>query len=138
MAVRLDEIFRVWPHREERVILTGHWHILSAIIATILLFYYVDMAGLKGKVRQWFGWAVIIGSDIAFASVTIFSMKRLLVTEFGQNNLVTWTMLMTEIGLATLLVVLALVMIWRLLDLFKRKGRWSEEFAESIDKEKTI
>ncbi|MBW1869870.1 MAG: hypothetical protein JRI73_11450, partial [Deltaproteobacteria bacterium] len=26
MAVRLDEIFRVWPAREERIELTGHWH----------------------------------------------------------------------------------------------------------------
>ena len=33
MAVKLDEIFRVWPAREERITLTGHWHILSAIIA---------------------------------------------------------------------------------------------------------
>ena len=29
MAVKLEEIFRVWPHREERVTLTGHWHILA-------------------------------------------------------------------------------------------------------------
>ena len=37
MAVKLDEIFRVWPAREERIELTGHWHALSAIIATIIL-----------------------------------------------------------------------------------------------------
>jgi len=37
MAVKLDEIIRVWPWREERIVLTGHWHILSAITATILL-----------------------------------------------------------------------------------------------------
>ncbi|MCK7526989.1 MAG: hypothetical protein MZV64_59985 [Ignavibacteriales bacterium] len=49
MAVRLDEIFRVWPAREERIELTGHWHVLSAIIATIILLYYGDMIGLKGK-----------------------------------------------------------------------------------------
>ncbi|MBU2496126.1 MAG: hypothetical protein KJ935_06500, partial [Candidatus Omnitrophica bacterium] len=36
MAIRLDEIFRVWPAREERIELTGHWHVLSAIIATII------------------------------------------------------------------------------------------------------
>src|SRR5690606_1993829 len=75
MAVKLDEIIRVWPWREERITLTGHWHILSGIIATIILMYYADMAGLKGWLRQWFGWAVIIGSDIAFAAVTVFSMK---------------------------------------------------------------
>jgi hypothetical protein len=52
MAIRLDEIFRVWPAREERIELTGHWHVLSAIIATIILLYYGDMLGFKGKVRQ--------------------------------------------------------------------------------------
>ncbi len=57
MAVRLDEIFRVWPAREERIELTGHWHVLSAIIATIILLYYGDMIGLKGKAAQavWLG-----------------------------------------------------------------------------------
>ena len=57
MAAKLDEIFRVWPHREERIILTGHWHILSGIIATIILFYYADLAGLKGKAPPvvWLG-----------------------------------------------------------------------------------
>src|SRR5512139_2885302 len=28
MAVKLDEIFRIWPAREERIELTGHWHVL--------------------------------------------------------------------------------------------------------------
>ena len=65
VAVKLDEIFRVWPARDERLILTGHWHTLSGIVATIILFYYADMVGLKGKVRQWFGWLVILGSDLA-------------------------------------------------------------------------
>ena len=52
MAIRLEKIFRVWPASEERIELTGHWHALSAIIATIILMYYGDMVGLKGKVRQ--------------------------------------------------------------------------------------
>ena len=37
MAVRLDETIRTWPPRDEQVALTGHWHILSGIIATIIL-----------------------------------------------------------------------------------------------------
>jgi hypothetical protein len=131
MAVRLDEIFRVWPHREERVILTGHWHILSGIIATIILFYYADLAGLKGRVRQWFGWLVIIGSDIAFGAVTVFAMKRLFVTESTQQSLVNWTMLLADMGLALVLVVLAMLMLWKLFDLFKKKGRWTEEYKQS-------
>lgn len=130
MAVKLDEIFRVWPHREERIILTGHWHILSGLIATILLFYFADLSGLKGKVRRWFGWLVIIGSDLAFGAVTVFSMKRLFIDQASQQSLVNGTMLLTDVGLAGVLVVLALFMLWRLYDLFLKNGRWASELAE--------
>jgi len=127
MAVKLDEIFRVWPHREERIILTGHWHILSGLIATIILFYFADISGLKGKARQWFGWLILIGSDLAFGSVTVFSMKRLFIDQSSQQGVVNTTMLLTDIGLAGVLVVLAVFMLWRLYDLFLKNGRWAEE-----------
>jgi len=130
MAVKLDEIFRVWPHREERIVLTGHWHILSAIIATIILLYYADLAGLKGRVRKWFGWLVILGSNLAFGAVTVFEMKRLFVSEAEQQPLVNWTMLLNEVGLAVVLLVLAVLMIWRLTDLFKPSGRWKTELQD--------
>lgn len=135
MAVKLDEIFRVWPHREERIILTGHWHILSAIIATIILMYYADLAGLKGKTRKWFGWLLILGSNLAFGAVTVFEMKRLFVSEAAQQPLVNWTMLLNEIGLATVLLVLAVLMVWRLVDLFKASGRWKHELQEKQEVE---
>jgi hypothetical protein len=127
MAVKLDEIIRVWPHREERITLTGHWHILSGLIATIILLYYADLSGLKGKPRKWFGWVVILMSDLAFAAVTVFSLKRLFVSEINQQPIVNTTMLLTDIGLAAVLVALAIFMIWRLYDLFRKKGRWAEE-----------
>ena len=111
--------------------LTGHWHILSGIIATIILLYYADLAGLKGRARNWFGYLIIIGSDIAFLSVTIFEMKRLFVSESAQQPLVNWTMLFADLGLALVLIVLAVFMIWKLVDLFKRDGRWSDELAEA-------
>ena len=129
MAVKLDEIFRVWPHREERITLTGHWHILSGLIATIILFYFADLSGLKGKARKWFGWVVIIGSDLAFGSVTVFSMKRLFVEKSAQQSVVNTTMLLTDIGLAAVLVILAVFLLWRLFDLFQKKGHWAAEMA---------
>ncbi len=135
MAVRLDEIFRVWPAREERIELTGHWHVLSAIIATIILMYYGDMIGLKGKVRQWYGWLLIAFSDIAFAAVTIFEMKRLFITEAEQQPLVNALMYIMDFGLAMLLVLLAIVLLWRLMDLFKAKGRWTEEADHELSEE---
>ncbi len=131
MAIKLDEIFRVWPAREERIALTGHWHILSGIIATIILLYYADLAGLKGKARRWFGWLVILCSDLAFGAVTVFSMKRLFVSESAQQPLVNWTMVLTDVGLASVLAVLAALMLWRLIDLFKKEGRWAQELAEA-------
>jgi len=135
MAVKLDDIFRVWPAREERIELTGHWHVLSAIIATILLLYYGDMIGLKGKLRKFYGWAIIILSDIAFASVTIFEMKRLFIPEATQQPLVNTVMFLMDFGLGMLLVILAMVMIWRLFDLFKKKGRWKEEVDHELSAE---
>jgi len=131
MAVNLDEIFRVWPAREERIILTGHWHILSGLIATIILLYYADMAGLKGRARQWFGWLVIFGSDLAFGAVMLFAMKRLFVSESAQQPLVDWAVLLTDAGIVLVLLVLAALMVWRLIDLFKRRGRWAIELDES-------
>lgn len=131
MAIRLDKVIRQWPFREERITLTGHWHMLSAIIATIILLYYADKIGMKGKVRQWFGWLVIIGSDLALAAAALFATKRLYVTESAQQPLVNVVMAATDVGLAIVLVVLALLMIWRLVDLLKKDGRWSDELAEA-------
>jgi len=130
MAVRLDEIFRVWPAREERIELTGHWHVLSAIVATIILMYYGDMIGLKGRLRRLYGWAIIVLSDIAFASVTVFEMKRLFVSESAQQPVVNTVMLLMDFALGMLLVVLAMVLVWRLADLLRKQGRWAEESGQ--------
>ncbi len=135
MAIRLDEIFRVWPAREERIELTGHWHVLSAIIATIILLYYGDMINLKGKIRQWYGWSLIVLSDLAFAAVTIFEMKRLFISEAVQQPLVNLLMYLMDFGLAMLLLLLAIVLVWRLVDLFKAKGRWTEEVNHELSQE---
>lgn len=132
MAVRLDEIFRLWPAREERIELTGHWHVLAAIIATIILLYYGDVIGLKGKLRKLYGWTIIVASDLAFAAVTVFEMKRLFIPEATQQPLVNTITLLMDVGLGTLLVVLAMVMVWRLLDLFKQQGQWTTEVEEEL------
>ena len=133
MAIRLEKIARMWPALEERIELTGHWHILSGIIATIILLYYANMIGMKGKIRQWFGWLVIISSDIAFAAVTLYETKRLLVSESAQQPLVNTATIIWELAIILALAVLGALMIWRLVDLFKKKGRWKTELAEKDD-----
>ena len=39
-------------------------------------------------------------------------------------------MLVTDTGLALTLVALAALMVWRLIDLFRGRGRWVKEAAE--------
>jgi hypothetical protein len=34
-----------------------------------------------------------------------------------------------------LLLILAIVMVWRLIDLFKKKGRWSDEKEHELSQE---
>jgi len=92
--------------------------------------YYADMCGLKGKTRQWFGWVLIIGSDIAFASMTIFSFKRSFYSEYDQQPLVDVTMLLADFGLGAIMVILAMLLLWRIYDFMNEKGAWTEESSE--------
>ncbi len=137
-AVKLDEIFRQWQFMDERSILTGHWHILGTLMATILLLYYADLAGIKGRARQWFGWLVIIFSDVAFGAVTIYEMRRLFVLEAEQQPLLNRTTLAGDIGLGILLLTLAGIMVWRLVDLFKKKGYWVTESEHRLSKKDEV
>jgi hypothetical protein len=129
MAVNLEEIFRRWPASEERIVLTGHWHVLATIIATIMLFYFADMLGVRGKVRGWLAWTVIISSDLAFAGATLYGLKRLFVSKYAQQPLVDILTVLVDIGLAAMLVALALFMLWRLYDLFSRHGQWKQDVS---------
>ena len=127
MAAKLETIIRVWPARDERVTLTGHWHILATLIASMILMYYADRVGLKGKLRQWFGWILIIGTDVAFAAATLFSTKRLNYSEFGQQSFVDVLMLLMDIGLGVTLVLLMVFLLWRLTDMLKTDGSWKKD-----------
>jgi hypothetical protein len=44
-------------------------------------------------------------------------------------------MYLMDFGLAMLLLLLAVVLVWRLFDLFKPKGRWSEEVDHELSQE---
>lgn len=126
-AATLRKTFRVWPAADERVFLVGHWHILAGIVATILLLYFADLAGLRGRSRRWFGWLVIGGSDLAFAAAMVYALKPLFATGEGRARLAGLALWLADVGLALLLLTLAAFMVWRLLDLFRRDGRWARE-----------
>ena len=78
-----------------------------------------------------FGWIVIIASDIAFAAVSLYETKRLFVGEATQGRLVEAVMLVADAALATTLIALAALMVWRLVDLVRRNGRWAKESVEA-------
>ena len=49
-----------------------------------------------------------------------------------------WTILIADLAIAIVLIALALFLIWRLADFFKRDGRWSDELAdEGLDQPPT-
>ncbi len=137
MAVKLSDIFRVWPHSEERIVLVGHWHVLSGIVATIIILWFADVLGLRGKVRKWFGWSVIIGSDIAFGAVTIYEMKRLFTSEYMEQPVINATWLAIDIGLGLTMLAVGAFLVWRLVDLFKHQGMWTREVKHELGFEPT-
>ncbi len=70
---------------------------------------------------------MIIGTDVAFAAATLFSTKRLNVSEFGQQSFVDVLMLLMDIGLGVTLVLLMVFLLWRLTDMLKTDGSWKKD-----------
>jgi hypothetical protein len=57
-------------------------------------------------------------------------MKRLFVSESEQQSIVNLTMLLADIGLALVLTILAIFLIWLLFDLLKKNGRWRTDLPQ--------
>jgi len=122
MAIKLESLFRYIPFREERITLTGHWHILSVLSGTIILFYLMsEVFPIEGKLRKSFGWIVILGSNLGFGMMTLFSLKRMFVTEENQEGIVSIFMLLTDIGLGVTEMVLGVFVAIILYRFFTKK-----------------
>ena len=65
-------------------------------------------------------------------------MRRLITPEGPQQPLINKTTILGDIGLVTLLLVLAALMGWRLIDLFKKKGRWTKEVDHRLSKKEEV
>jgi flagellar biosynthesis protein FlhB len=81
------------------------------------------------------GWASSLHRISPLAAVTVFEMKRLFITEAEQQPLVNGLIYAMDVGLGLLFVLLAGMMVWRLIDLFKPKGRWAEEHSQELSQE---
>ena len=58
-------------------------------------------------------------------------MKRLFVTEYYEQPLVNMTMLLTDFGLGAILVITGGLLVWRLMDLFKKDDAlWEKEVRD--------
>ncbi|RLC71138.1 MAG: hypothetical protein DRJ03_31495 [Chloroflexi bacterium] len=117
-AAKLDE-FRAWPLEAERRILTGHWHVLATVSAVMMILLVADRLNVRGWMRQVLGWGVLLSANLAF-TFTVF--YEFLPPEMNRD----WTVLYMDIGVGLSLIVLALFLGRRLLDLFSAKGRWTE------------
>jgi len=116
VAINLDEYFRVIPAEYERRFLSGHWHVLATLCATIMIFLVADYLGQRGWIRRVLGWGVLIGGDLAFAFAVLYM--------FGpQGADMTWTWWFIDAGLGTFLIVLAIFLGGQLLR-FLRPGPW--------------
>jgi hypothetical protein len=54
-------------------------------------------------------------------------MKRLMVVETAQQQLMDTTMILADLGLGIVLVLMFVLLLWRLFDLFKDNGLWRKE-----------
>jgi len=118
-AVNLDEVFRIWPFEAERRILVGHWHILATLSAVMLLLIVADRLGLRGRMRQVLGWGTIVGANLAFTFALIYEFLPPVADR-------EWTTPFIDVGIVMFLLVLALFLGGRLVDLFRKRGIWSE------------
>ncbi len=117
-AVKLD-MFRSWPLEDEKRILTGHWHILATASAVIMVLMVADRLKESGWMRQLLGWGLLFGANLAFTAATFYEF---IPPEADRD----WTTPYLDAGLGLALIVLAIFLGGRLIDLFRARGRWAE------------
>ena len=79
------------------------------------------MFPVRKKLGNVFGWIIILGSDLAFAAMTIFSLKRLWVLEENQEGFVVAMMVLTDVGLGAMEIVFGIYVIICLWKYFSKK-----------------
>ena len=117
-AAKLDE-FRAWPLEAERRILVGHWHVLATISAVLMILLVADRLKVRGWMRQVLGWGGLLGANLAFTFTVFYEFMP---PDVNRD----WTILYMDIGVGVSLIVLALFLGRRLIDLFAARGRWTE------------
>jgi len=76
VGLRVDEVYRL----HENIFIeysfnVGHWHLLSVLIATILMLKAIDFFGVTGSKRKVLGWLIFVGSVVAFVGANLYMLR---------------------------------------------------------------
>ncbi len=108
VAMNLDTYRQPVFLEVERTIAVGHWHVLATLSAVIALFLVVDRLGVRGFLRQFVGWGVLLSSTLAFVFVQFFMFRQP-----GQEA--KWPVPFFDAGIGFFLLVLAIFLVVQLL-----------------------
>ena len=76
VGLRVDEVYRLHDNIFiEYSFNVGHWHVLSVLIATILMLKAIDFFEVHGLKRTIIGWLFFIGSVIAFTGANLYMLR---------------------------------------------------------------
>ena len=53
----------------------GHWHLLSTVIATLLMIKAIDFFKVQGLQRKIVGWMFFVGSTVAFGFINVYMLR---------------------------------------------------------------
>jgi len=77
VGLQVDEFYRLFETVElEYDFNVGHWHVLSVLIANILMCKAIDYYKVKGLQRRIGGWVFFIGSVLAFGGADLYMLRR--------------------------------------------------------------
>jgi hypothetical protein len=77
VGLQVDEFYRIPGTVElEYDFNVGHWHVLSVLIANILMLKAIDYYKVKGLQRKIGGWIFFVGSVLAFGGADIYMLRR--------------------------------------------------------------
>lgn len=77
VGLQVDTFYRLFETVElEYDFNVGHWHVLSVLIANILMCKAIDYYKVKGLQRRIGGWVFFIGSVLAFGGADLYMLRR--------------------------------------------------------------
>ncbi|MFW9894992.1 MAG: hypothetical protein ACFFD7_04230 [Candidatus Thorarchaeota archaeon] len=78
VGLQVDSFYRLQETLElEYDFNVGHWHVLSVLIAIVLMLKSIDFFNISGKQRKILGWGYLIGSTLAFSGADIYMLRPL-------------------------------------------------------------